>query len=117
MSPGIDPRMVIRTEPRQSTVNFEPNYLCGIEFDTPDFPWLFTPASPNGDRLRPWVALIVLKQSEFSVPSVAPNPLPTIAVQTHVGFAGSVRWMELGACADQRRCIAFGFAAPARRGT
>ncbi len=79
---GIDPRMVIRTEPRQYTVNFEPNYLSGIEFDTPDFPWLFTPASPNGDRLRPWVALIVLKQSEFSVPSVAPNPLPTIAVQT-----------------------------------
>ena len=35
---AVDPRMVIRTEPRQFTVNFEPNYLCGIEFDTPDFP-------------------------------------------------------------------------------
>jgi hypothetical protein len=80
---AIDPRMVIRTEPRQFTVNFEPNYLCGIEFDTPDFPWLFTPASPNGDRLRPWLALIVLKQqSEFSLPSLAPNPLPTVLVQT-----------------------------------
>ncbi len=80
---GVDPRKVNRTEPRQFTVNFEPNYLCGIEFDTPDFPWLFTPAAPNGDRLRPWVALIVLKQqSEFSLPSIAPNPLPTISVQT-----------------------------------
>jgi hypothetical protein len=78
---GIDPRMVIRTEPRQSTANFEPNYLSGIEFDTPDFPWLFTPAAPKGDRLRPWIALITLKPSEFTLSKGAPNPLPTIVVQ------------------------------------
>ncbi len=77
---GVDPRMIVRTEPRQFTVNFEPNYLCGIEFDTPDFPWLFTPASPNGDRLHPWVSLIVLKTSEFTLPAVAPHPLPVIDV-------------------------------------
>ncbi len=47
---GIDPRHIIRTEPRNFTVNYEPNYLCGIEFDTPDLPWLFTPAAPNGDQ-------------------------------------------------------------------
>jgi hypothetical protein len=80
---AIDPRMVIRTEPRQFTVNFEPNYLCGIEFDAPDFPWLFTPAAPNGDQLHPWVALIVLQpDAEFTLPSIAPNPLPTISVLT-----------------------------------
>lgn len=90
---GVDPRMVIRTEPRQFTVNFEPNYLSGIEFDTLDFPWLFTPAAPNGDRLRPWVALIVLKTSEFTVPAVAPNPLPTIVVQTMSALQDlSVSW-------------------------
>ena len=77
---GIDPRYVIRTEPRPFTVNFEPNYLCGIEFDTPDIPWLFTPAAPNGDRLHPWVALIVLKASEFTAVTSAPNPLPSINV-------------------------------------
>jgi hypothetical protein len=77
---GIDPRMVVRTEPRQFTVNFEPNYLCAIDFDTPDFPWLFTPAAPNGDRLRPWVALIALKQEEFALSAGAPNPLPAIDV-------------------------------------
>jgi hypothetical protein len=80
---GMDPRMVIRTEPRESTVNFEPNYLCGIEFDAPDFPWMFTPAAPNGDRLHPWVALIVLQpQVEFTLPSIAPNPLPVVSVLT-----------------------------------
>jgi hypothetical protein len=79
---GIDPRMLIRTEPRQFTVNFEPNYLCGIEFDAPDFPWLFTPAAPNGDRLHPWLALIVLQPQEFTLPSIAPNPLPVLSVLT-----------------------------------
>jgi hypothetical protein len=77
---GVDPRHVIRTEPRTLTVNFEPNYLAGIEFDQPDFPWLFTPALPNADRLRPWIALIVLKRDEFSVPDAAPNPLQMIDV-------------------------------------
>jgi hypothetical protein len=79
---GIDQRMVIRTEPRQFTVNFEPNYLAGIEFDAPDFPWLFTPAAPNGDRLHPWLALIVLQPQEFALPSLAPNPLPVVSVLT-----------------------------------
>ena len=77
---GIDLRHVIKTEPRQNTVNYEPNYLCGIEFDPPDFPWLFTPAAPNGDRLHPWVALIVLKSDEFKPSDTPPNPLPTINV-------------------------------------
>jgi hypothetical protein len=79
---GIDPRHVIRTEPRDQTVNFEPNYLAGIEFDYPDFPWLFTPAQPDGDRLRPFVALIVLKDDEYTKPNVPPTPLPVIDVQS-----------------------------------
>ncbi len=104
---GVDPRMVIRTEPRQFTVNFEPNYLSGIEFDTPDFPWLFTPAAPNGDRLRPWVALIVLKQSEFTMPSIAPNPLPTILVQTMSALqdlSGSWNWAHVQISGDAFAC-------------
>jgi hypothetical protein len=77
---GIDPRHIVRTEPRNFTVNYEPNYLCGIEFDAPDFPWLFTPAAPNGDRLHPWLALIVLKPEEFNPLSLAPNPLPAVEI-------------------------------------
>src|SRR5207247_1640547 len=71
---GIDPRHVIRTEPRHATVNFEPNYLAGIEFDAPDFPWLFTPAAAQNDRLRPWLALIALKTDEFTPVQTAPHP-------------------------------------------
>jgi hypothetical protein len=77
---GIDPRHIVRTEPKDSTTNFEPNYLAGIEFDAPDFPWLFTPAAPAGDRLRPWLTLIVLTGAEYApVPGVV-TPLPAIDV-------------------------------------
>src|SRR6478672_630617 len=79
---GIDPRHIIRTEPRNFTVNYEPNYLAGIEFDTPDLPWLYTPAAPAGDRLRPWITLIVLALPEYlTVPGVG-TPLPAIDVKT-----------------------------------
>jgi hypothetical protein len=90
---GVDPRMVVRTEPRAFTVTFEPNYLCGIEFDSPDFPWLFTPAAANGDQLHPWLALLVLKPDEFTTPSIAPNPLPVVTVQDAAALTDlSVSW-------------------------
>ena len=80
---GLDPRHVVRTEPRDATASFEPNYLCGIEFDAPDLPWLFTPAAPAApamDRLRPWLVLVALKADEFDLPAIAPRPLPAIDV-------------------------------------
>lgn len=77
---GIDPNLVIRTEPRNFTTNFEPNYLAAIDFDSPDFPWLFTPDAATGDRLAPWIALIVLKDAEFTVPAGATSPLPSIGI-------------------------------------
>jgi len=83
---GIDPGHVVRTEPRDSTTNFEPNYLAGIEFDTPDFPWLFTPAGPDGDRLRPWLVLIALTPAEYSPVPGAPQPLPAIDVTDLTGL-------------------------------
>jgi hypothetical protein len=77
---GVDQAQVIKTEPRNGTPNFEPNYLAAIEFDQPGFPWLFTPAAPNGQRLRPWISLVVLAAGEFSIPADPPDPLPRIEV-------------------------------------
>jgi hypothetical protein len=78
---GIDPRHILRTDPRHLATNFEPNYLASIEFEHPDFPWLFTPAAPDADgkRLRPWLALIVLAEDEFKILPLSP-PLPQISV-------------------------------------
>jgi len=61
---GINPRMVVRTEPLNWITNFEPNYLPFIEFYEEDFIWRYTPAKANGDKLRPWIILLVLKDSE-----------------------------------------------------
>jgi hypothetical protein len=79
---GLDPRQVIRTEPRDQTASFEPNYLCAIEFDAPDLPWAFTPAAPASgqERLRPWLALVALEPAEFALPAIAPLPLPAVDV-------------------------------------
>jgi hypothetical protein len=87
---GFDVRHVVRTEPREFTPNFEPNYLAGIELDEPDLPWLFTPASPAGDRIRPWFVLIVLKADEFTPVPGAPQPLPAI----DVGNVGALQSLD-----------------------
>lgn len=71
---GFDERHVVLTEPADGTVNFEPNYFAGIELDDPDIPWMFTPAqaAPTArgaaqGRLRPWLVLIVLAASEYTL--------------------------------------------------
>jgi hypothetical protein len=56
---GVDPRVIIRTEPKRFVDDFQPNYLAAIEFDPSDFCWMFTPAAANADeRLRPWLVLV-----------------------------------------------------------
>ena len=62
---GIDPQQVVRTEPRHLATDFEPNYFPAIEFDRPDFPWVFTPAKADAaGKLRPWLCLIVVRKQE-----------------------------------------------------
>ncbi|MEP6493007.1 MAG: hypothetical protein ABJF01_10045 [bacterium] len=81
---GIDTNQVVRTDPRPGNADFEPNCFPSIEFDRPDFPWLFTPASPttNG-RLRPWLCLIVVrKQDGVTYSSATDGPLPALRIGT-----------------------------------
>jgi hypothetical protein len=79
---GIDANQVVRTDPPPATTSFEPNCFPSIEFDRPDFPWLFTPAraNPTG-KLRPWLCLIVVqKQSGVTLVSVSETPLPSLRI-------------------------------------
>ena len=80
---GIVARAIVRSEPRASTMNFEPNYLPFVEFYDEDFLWRYTPAaaSPDGKRLVPWLTLVVLEEGEFEGPQALPTkPLPFITV-------------------------------------
>ena len=62
---GIDRQQIVRTEPRPQSTDFEPNYFPAIEFDRPDFPWLFTPAKADtSGKLRPWLCLIVIRKQD-----------------------------------------------------
>lgn len=72
---GIDQRAIIRTDPARHVSNFEPNYLAAIEFYEEDLPWRFSPALQNTSvgttaanaRLTPWIALVVLEKTEFTI--------------------------------------------------
>ncbi|MCB9037256.1 MAG: hypothetical protein H6557_11600 [Lewinellaceae bacterium] len=63
---GIDVRGVLKTDPLNWITNFEPNYVAYIDFYDEDFPWRYTPLEPEAaHRLKPWLALVVLKEGEF----------------------------------------------------
>jgi hypothetical protein len=80
---GIDPQQVVRTDPRHQATDFEPNYFPAIEFDRPDFPWLFTPAQANADgKLRPWLCLVVVRKQEgVNLRTDRNLPLPVLEIQ------------------------------------
>ncbi|MFN8648102.1 MAG: hypothetical protein U0104_15155 [Gemmatimonadales bacterium] len=62
----VDTLGVLRTWPRPGVMDAEPNYFPLIEFDQADLPWRYTPArATGGDRLTPWITLIVLEDAEI----------------------------------------------------
>ncbi len=80
---GVDPRGIVRTEPPRFARDVDPDEFAAIEFDAPDFPWMFTPArTGSNDRLRPWLALVVVrKQAGVSVSVGRDRPLPTLSIE------------------------------------
>lgn len=80
---GFNAHQVIRTEPRAGTSDFEPNYLAAVDFYDEDFPWRYSPfpADPATHRLKPWLALIVLTDSEFTSLPMPGRPVQAITVK------------------------------------
>lgn len=81
---GIDTQQVIRAEPRRLATDFEPNYFPAVEFDRPDFPWLFTPAKAAASgKLRPWLCLVVVKKQEgVTLRTGGDLPLPALEIKS-----------------------------------
>jgi hypothetical protein len=77
---GLNAGQIIRTEPRHWVTDFEPNYLPYIELYDEGLPWAYSPEAPVGERLRPWLALLVLRADEHELRSQAGRPLPFIHV-------------------------------------
>lgn len=79
---GVEPRSIIKSEPRDWLTNFEPNYLPYVEFYDEDFPWRYSPVTPDGHRLRPWLMLVVLEDAEFDdAPSTKDGARPAISTK------------------------------------
>jgi hypothetical protein len=80
---GVDQRAVVRTDPLNWITNFDPNHLPFVEFYDEDFPWRYSPDVPDPatGRLRPWLALAVLTEAEFTDAGSLPGrPLPFLSV-------------------------------------
>ena len=78
---SINAAQIIRTHPLDGHANSETEDLVHIEFDRPDFPWMFTPTAPDGQgHLVPWVTLIVAEQGTFTMDR-PPGRLPRIRVR------------------------------------
>jgi hypothetical protein len=77
---GINPRQIIRTEPRAGTSDFEPNYLAAVDLYDEDFPWRYSPfpVDSAAHRLTPWIVLLVLKDDEFERMKIPGRPSPAI---------------------------------------
>ena len=83
---GIKSDQIIKTVPGNNTTNMAPNYLSHIEFYDEDFPWRYTPAKApenHKEKLRPWLALVVLQEEEFEELKEASqsSPLPMINIK------------------------------------
>ncbi|MDP1901504.1 MAG: hypothetical protein Q8K96_13775 [Rubrivivax sp.] len=87
---GLDTRLILRTDPKPNATSFEPNYLALVDFDPPDFPWMFTPAQPGASqRLRPWLVLVVFDRAHVALPRMRGStvPLPSVRVPLAVADA------------------------------
>jgi hypothetical protein len=81
---GIEPKAIIRMEPRNWITDFEPNYLPFIEFYDEDLPWRYSPLTPQeNNRLQPWIMLVVLKEDEFKDgKNIKDRPVPYILLES-----------------------------------
>lgn len=98
---GLDPQLVLRTDPVDGAVGVEDNFLPLIEFRRLDLPWMFTPARPGvSNRLRPWLVLVVVEEALANWQ--AGRPLPRISVpDTELpDLADSWAWAHAQAALD-----------------
>lgn len=85
---GVSASQVVRTDPIDGSVGVEPNYFAQIEFDRPDLPWIFTPAAAVGERLRPWIVLVVLDAEGPGACVIRPGSLlPVVSVSATAASA------------------------------
>jgi len=116
---GMKPPAVIRTHPKDGAVEVTPGELAYVEFYDEDLPWRYTPArvatagepAAGRHKLRPWIALLVLRESEFTL-TERPGATPLLTVADGVDLP-PVTETWAWAHAQIGRSVATAAAAPA----
>ena len=70
---GLDPGQIIRRFPANGTIDAEESLLAHIEFNRPELPWLFSPYASAGDRIAPWLVLVVCDATRCTEEPGAPG--------------------------------------------
>ena len=70
---------IVRTDPVDGDLESEPNLFPMVEFTSAHLPWLLTPATTAGDRLMPWLALVVV---EVAAAVISEGTIDRLAVLT-----------------------------------
>jgi hypothetical protein len=80
---------IVRVSPGRDESDAEYQHFPAVELDQPDLPWRYTPFAANGDKLKPWLVLLVLSETdaEFDyAPVSAGKKLPVVTVHAGVGL-------------------------------
>lgn len=64
---SINNNAVMNISPAANSEGFPNDCFPYIEFDDPDFAWRYTPAAPNNQKLRPWIALVMCESDKCEI--------------------------------------------------
>jgi hypothetical protein len=98
---GLEPRAVLRTDPPAGSGDVETTYLASVELAPVELPWLLTPARPGGApdalrlRLRPWIVLVVVRDTGDTLQDGSPLPTITVDVGELPDLADSWAWAHV----------------------
>jgi hypothetical protein len=87
-------RAVVHTAPAPEARDAETTKLVHVDFAEADLPWRYTPRLAAGDRLPPWMVLIVGTTEELRVDGPAVTVLQPSVLQAH-DLADSPRWAHV----------------------
>jgi hypothetical protein len=92
---GIDPRVVGRAFPAAGSADARTNDLVAVELTVEELPWLLTPARPGGNRLRPWIVLVVVDAATPFDPTTRPLPVLRANPRELPNLAESWAWAHV----------------------
>ena len=64
---GVVPRAIVRTVPAALAHDVEMTKFAHVDFAEPDFPWRYTPRKARGEKLAPWLAILVGSPAELQI--------------------------------------------------